>query len=328
MIYAECPSGARLGNWMFTYAAAVSTGEPVTVTGDEYARDVVCGKYRDLFRGARFAASVPDDIRTYVEPNLKAVHYAPLPVRKGEDLRIVGFFQSEKFLDEQKVRELYRISPTRRTHLQTRYREVLAVRDIVAIHVRRGDYLRVGFHDPFVGEPYLRRAVNAFLDDGKTAFLVFSDDIPWCRRFFDRSEFAQARFWYSGNDDPLDDLYLMSLCAHNVVSNSSFSWWGAWLNENPSKRVIAPSMWFGFDTKRNSWGDIYFRGMEVVRSAYTLPLFVSAAYWYARRAIGEADMAMRRLVLRTAGPRFAYALKGLLTRGRITSEFTGGDSRQ
>lgn len=61
--------------------------------------------------------------------------------------------------------------------------------------------------------------------------------------------FIGKRYYFIENTTPLLDLYIQSLCTHNIISNSSFSWWGAWLNENSNKIVIAPQMWFGISVK-------------------------------------------------------------------------------
>ena len=76
--------------------------------------------------------------------------------------------------------------------------------------------------------------------------VVFSDDIPWCKEnlIFDNIIFIE------GNKD-YEDLWLMSLCEHNIIANSSFSWWGAWLNENKNKKVVSPLNWFGQQSNTN-----------------------------------------------------------------------------
>jgi len=78
----------------------------------------------------------------------------------------------------------------------------------------------------------------------------------------------------------------MSLCRNNIISNSSFSWWGAWLNANPAKRVLSPGMWFGYNLSHD-WRDIYFRGMEVVPNSYTPGLRLRAALSAARESFGQ-----------------------------------------
>jgi hypothetical protein len=90
-------------------------------------------------------------------------------------------------------------------------------------------------------------------NQGVKKFYVFSDDIEWCKNFF--SDILDFEF-ISGNNE-IRDLYLMSSCENNIIANSSFSWWGAWLNKNPNKKVIAPSVWFGPAKKNVITEDLY-----------------------------------------------------------------------
>lgn len=114
----------------------------------------------------------------------------------------------------------------------------------VAIHVRRGDYVRDIQTYNLMGEictkEYYQEAVKQF-DDNST-FFVFSDDTEWCKRNFN----LPNAIYVSHNQglDSWQDMVLMSACCHQIIANSSFSWWAAWLNHNPQKMVIAPSKWF------------------------------------------------------------------------------------
>jgi hypothetical protein len=72
-------------------------------------------------------------------------------------------------------------------------------------------------------------------------FYIFSNDIKWCE---DNFNFLNNKIIISGNKD-YEDIYLMSLCSNNIIANSSFSWWAAWLNDNADKIVICPNKWFG-----------------------------------------------------------------------------------
>ena len=74
--------------------------------------------------------------------------------------------------------------------------------------------------------------------------VVISDDPKWCRKQLPRHGFPEVATWISGND-AATDMCLMSLCDHHVIANSSFSWWGAWLNASTDKKVVHPSRWFG-----------------------------------------------------------------------------------
>lgn len=114
----------------------------------------------------------------------------------------------------------------------------------VAVHVRRGDYLASGSFAACTPE-YYRTAVSALhsrLDSDLTCF-VFSNDPGWTR---DNLDLGQETVIVDINDEKTGhfDMHLQSLCAHNVIANSTFSWWGAWLNPNPDKIVVAPKNWF------------------------------------------------------------------------------------
>jgi hypothetical protein len=112
-------------------------------------------------------------------------------------------------------------------------------RPLVSLHVRRGDYL-TGLTDLVViGPDTIRRQMREF--DGAD-FLLFSDDLPWCER-----NLKSPRTQIAGRSSEAQEIMMMSLCDHHIIANSSFSWWGAWLNPKPDKVVIAPHDWFTAD---------------------------------------------------------------------------------
>mgnify|MGYP001185202468 CR=1 FL=1 len=127
-----------------------------------------------------------------------------------------------------------------------------------SVHLRRGDYLQNSANHYNLSDQWFEEAVSKFPDH---TILVFSDDISWCK---EQEMFSDERFrfsetkdgkvvtrdgrWESNNMDHWYDLCLQSLCDDNIISNSTFSWWGAYLNNNPDKTVIAPdpkTKWFG-----------------------------------------------------------------------------------
>lgn len=127
-----------------------------------------------------------------------------------------------------------------------RLAELLADENAVSVHVRRGDYL----DDPLLGgicdAGYYHRAADYMKQNiDQPRFVFFSDDIPWCRKTF---PIADAVFvdWNMGMES-FRDMQLMSLCKHHIIANSSFSWWGAWLNTQSDKIVISPSRWITRD---------------------------------------------------------------------------------
>jgi hypothetical protein len=147
-----------------------------------------------------------------------------------------GYFQSERYFlhcaDE--VRHYFTPHPDLLERLWRDYGDELGLGPC-SLHVRRGDYLdsRGYFTLP---QNYYDYTMSRF--DGSTRFLVFSDDPEWCRSAIR----GNCRI-IAGQPDFLD-LFLMAQCRHHIVANSSFSWWGAWLNPRPDKIVWAPGRWF------------------------------------------------------------------------------------
>jgi hypothetical protein len=122
-------------------------------------------------------------------------------------------------------------------------------KEIVSIHVRRADYIENGVNTPNGTLPYFNpstkyyeEAVSLFSEKNCT-FIVFSDDIPWCKSAFK----AREDFVFSEGESPEVDLCAMSLCDHNIITNSSFSFLGAVLNKNPSRKVICPGKYMKHD---------------------------------------------------------------------------------
>ena len=114
---------------------------------------------------------------------------------------------------------------------------------------------------------YYEKALAEF--DESLPVVVFSDSIEWCK---EQEFFRNDRFMFSEPEDthsdgalvPYLDMCLMSLCDHAIIANSSMSWWGAWLIQNPNKKVIAPSMWFGSDYADKDTKDLYCENWKVI----------------------------------------------------------------
>jgi hypothetical protein len=121
------------------------------------------------------------------------------------------------------------------------------------LHVRKTDYLEKGDPHTSLGKDYYAAAIAKVREKCKDAkFFVFSDDPGWCRKEFPDFQVVDHNKpggRYFGSDMPgkeHEDIWLMSLCRHGVIANSSFSWWGAWLGDEQEDRVVvAPRQWFG-----------------------------------------------------------------------------------
>ena len=151
-----------------------------------------------------------------------------------------GYWQSDKYFDS--VSELIRKDYSF-LGVSTRNKAVAVEMNkecSVSIHVRRGDY--VGSY-PVMDEEYYLPAMDYFIKKyGNVHFYVFSNDIAWCRNHLN-AECVSFVDWNTGKNSPYD-MWLMTQCRHNIIANSSFSWWGAWLNQNSAKEVVAPRKWF------------------------------------------------------------------------------------
>lgn len=132
----------------------------------------------------------------------------------------------------------------------------------VSIHVRRGDYLNAD-NENFLGgvcsEDYYSRAIDMIKSKNNDAtFFVFSDDIEWVKKSF-FMDFGVTLVDVNHGSDSYKDMFLISKCKHNIIANSTFSWWGAWLNENDSKTVIMPKQWYKDETETNIYCDSWVR---------------------------------------------------------------------
>ncbi|PCI94987.1 hypothetical protein COB11_03155 [Candidatus Aerophobetes bacterium] len=122
-------------------------------------------------------------------------------------------------------------------------KDLLAHPKTVAVHFRHYFDTRPEYH-PTLRNSYYRKCFAKF--DKEHLFVIFSNDIKRAKIYFSRFR-VKYNILFIENSPHLDDFYLMSLCKHNIIANSSFSWWSAYLNMNPKKRVLTPSNkhWFG-----------------------------------------------------------------------------------
>ena len=116
----------------------------------------------------------------------------------------------------------------------------------VAVHVRRGDFLRIPVFQ-VCDECYYRQSIDEMRARVPGArFFIFSDDPEWCRKAFEAPDTVVVDSGEAAAN-PLHDLYLMSLAGHHIIANSSYSWWAAWLGDKPGQQVIMPERWYAKD---------------------------------------------------------------------------------
>lgn len=208
-----------LGNQMFQYAATYAASKRLNTT---------CGfpqNKPNLFELFNITGHPVDTYQNlvYHEPHF---HYAPIP--EQDHINLHGYFQSEKYFVDYKQdikREFSLKNPKYPDKLDQEY---------IGLHVRRGDYLNYPDIHPTCSLDYYQQALEMLPDK---PVKIFTDDPEWCRKSFSGDRFEVS------DKDFIEDFELLTKCSYNIIANSSFSWWGAWLSD--SKKVIAPKQWFG-----------------------------------------------------------------------------------
>lgn len=239
--YVDAALIGQLGNQLFVVAAATSLAIDNNVDAIftdfkiKDSRDIKTN-YNEVFFRVKTDGS-PRKTVVYTEP---FYHYKPIPYHPN--IKIKGGFQSEKYFKHNKsaILELFAPSDKITTYLLEKYRSIIEHPKSVAIHYR-------DFTSELPGETYFldikkeyyERALTLFDDDA--LFVVFTNNPKRCKQIFSELPYE---FIFIEGEKHYHDLYLMSMCKHNIICNSSFSWWGAYLNPNQDKIVITPSKWY------------------------------------------------------------------------------------
>jgi hypothetical protein len=175
------------------------------------------------------------------------VRFHPSYLKAADSSYLEGYWQSPRYFEA--IRETLLSEFTLREPLSP-YGQEIAVQMqsslSVSLHVRRGDYAsnpRVLREAGLCAPAYYREAMKHIAGRAENVrYFVFSDDIAWVRANLPVGN--NAVYVSNGELTDAQELWLMSRASHNIIANSSFSWWGAWLNQNPAKLVVAPTPWF------------------------------------------------------------------------------------
>lgn len=204
----------------------------------------------------------------YREPHF---HYDPAFEALGPQTALFGYFQSERYFASiaEGLRDWLSPREPLSSAAATALKEIEASGLPVSIHIRRGDYLKSGTHEVhgILGESFYRQALERLegVAGHEAELFVFSDDAEAAEQvlnFVSRERLTHVR---GDPERPWEDMALMARCRHHVIANSSFSWWGAWLNSSPEKIVIAPRAWFApAALKKTNTADLYPAGWALV----------------------------------------------------------------
>jgi len=236
----------RFGNFMFQCANAISYARKHNLELTVPVKSPYWPLYFQHLINKKYRHNLPK-IDVYEQGH----QYQEIPFKeewRNKNIVLNGYWQSEKYFKE-----------CREDILKAFNIPWKLDKDFVSIHIRRGDYLHPGHLDkhPICSMEYYLQSIELFACQGYNRFVIFSDDMVWCKQHFNDKKFAYVGFYYSEGKTPLEDLSIMSSCEHNIAANSSYSWWGSWVNQNPDKITIFPKMWFGPSNQHLSTESLY-----------------------------------------------------------------------
>lgn len=245
-----------LGNYLFqiavTYAYSLEFNKTTIFTMDDSIKihNHLTTYKSNILSKVNMINHINDIIyKIYNEPEF---NYNELPEIVG-NVYLQGYFQSEKYFlkYEKEIRELFKYPEDYIETIKNKYIKLFN-KKTCSLHVRHGDYLNKSEYHPIQSVEYYENAIEQIQDDFR--LIIFSDDIEWCKQ--NLNHLNNDIIFISDNPD-YEDLLLMSLCDDNIICNSTFSWWGAWLNNNKNKKVIIPNNWFGSAYTQHNTNDLY-----------------------------------------------------------------------
>ncbi len=264
-----------LGNQMFQYAVAkaiaIKNNDIFKLDITDYETYKLHNGYRlNIFRIDEKIANINDIQKLKGFDNLfykilrklnlytKRSHYKERErtifdtnVFNEKNIYLDGYWQNEKYFLDIREELLKDFTPKENnTTIVDSYLKQISNINSVSIHVRRGDYSKhpeIGILDI----SYYKNAIKYINDKiDNPSFFIFSNDLEWCEKNFD---FIENKLFINDTKTEIEDMTVMKNCKHNIVANSSFSWWSAWLNRNTNKIVIAPKKWRALDNHKYSW---------------------------------------------------------------------------
>lgn len=162
----------------------------------------------------------------------------------SSNLYYIGYWQSYKYFSsiESELRKIFTFPNSIIDNYNKNLSDVILSSNSVSLHIRRGDYVGNSIYENIATLDYYQRALD-YMDKNvlNMKLFLFSNDVEWCLNNLNLKNCTVVS--HNTGTNSFWDMYLMSSCKHNIIANSSFSWWGAWLNTNPGKIVISPKRW-------------------------------------------------------------------------------------
>ena len=174
-----------------------------------------------------------------------------------ENILLSDYFQSTQYINISLINFVQK-NNVLIEKLKNMYKDLLMP---ISIHIRRTDYLNEPLKYLILSKKYYKKALSQF--HSNNIYLVFSDDI-----IFAKKHFIGGKYYFI-NNTPIEDLYLMSLCSFHIISNSTISWWGAYLNNSLSKTIISPKNWL-VDKRSNSELNLFSSTFTLINNEITI----------------------------------------------------------
>lgn len=283
MNFIRYKAATRIGNWLFQIAFARLLGSaPIAFYVRPEVSTSLLEQFGELYPDISFTHNLPQGIVVFEEETLCANDFR-LPAER-DNLLLDGYFQFPQLFSRKELITQFQCPVRIMSVIKEKYAAPLSSPLAVGISVRRGDYLRLPHRHPFVGRSYLSKAVFSFPDD--STFLVCSDDIQWCKAFFTENRFPGRRFVLVEGEEVLTQLFLQTMCHHNIISNSSFSWWGAYLNPHDNAIAVFPSMWYGMQ-KPEIGNYLYYPEAKIIHNRYGLCQWLHAVALCGKTGLGR-----------------------------------------
>jgi hypothetical protein len=233
----------QFGNQMFIIAAATSLAldheaEAIFPSLRNSQEFNIPFNYRMAFYHLNASQPKNNLESTYYEP-----HYIYEEIPYQPNMKIVGWFQSEKYFikHKQEILSLFEPNSEIMAYLNNKYSDIIHHPQTVSIHLRSYHIENPEVAQCYItyGTEYVEKAMKSFPEN--SLFVVFSNQMGWCKKILEN---LPGNIQFIEGENYIYDFYLMSLCKNNIICNSSFSWWAAYLNKNPHKIVIVPPVWF------------------------------------------------------------------------------------
>lgn len=212
----------RLGNQIFQIASTIGIAT-------KNSHNYVFPRWKYQYGFETPLPSPQGYVRIFSDIKEPSFSYSDIEIPENGVYDLVGYFQSAKYFEhcESLIKKYFTFCVKFPTKGHT------------SVHVRRGDYLWQEQNHPVLPMSFYEEAMSHF---SGTTFRIFSDDIEWCKKQY---WFGEKVLFSPYQKDEVADLSLMASCENHIIANSSFSWWGAYLGQNPDKKIIAPLQWFG-----------------------------------------------------------------------------------